>query len=64
MRDGWADNLRLQQLVQRTDPGAHLIAEVVTVANSDVKLLQSDWSDGTPTGNITNPASGFRTPPT
>lgn len=50
MRTGWADNPRLRDLVQRTDPGAHLIAEVVTVADSDAHVLQSEWDDGTVTG--------------
>ncbi len=59
MRTGWADNPRLQELVQRTDPGAHLIAEVVTVNGSDVKDLQSEWSDGTIAGgSVSFPISG------
>ncbi len=58
MRTGWADNPRLQDLVQRTDPGAHLLAEVVTVADSGVKVLQSDWVAGTTTGTIDYPESG------
>ena len=58
MRTGWADNPRLRDLVQRTDPGAHLFAEVVKFADSSVKILQSHWAAGTTTGSIDNPESG------
>lgn len=58
MRTGWADNPRLRDLVQRTDPGAHLIAEVVTVDDAHVKDLKSDWTDGTVSGTVIYPESG------
>ena len=58
MRTGWADNPRLRELVQRTDPGAHLFAEVLKFADSSVKILESDWAAGTTTGTIDNPESG------
>ena len=58
MRTGWADNPRLRDLVQRTDPGAHLFAEVVTVADSSVKILKSQWTAGSTTGSILYPESG------
>jgi hypothetical protein len=56
MRAGW--NPRLADAVQRKDPLAQLIAEVVAIADEHVKVSRTDWTAGSDGGDTLYPTQG------
>lgn len=56
MRGGWSPKLR--DLIQRADPGAYVIAEVVKAGVGDTKDLRSEWQGANSTAGFTFPNSG------
>lgn len=61
MRGGWIGNELLQERTERADPGARLIAELVTTVAEDVIDSPSEWGGRDVTGSITTlDAGGIR----